>query len=235
MALNQTWIALLTFVLCTTPNYAFRLSPIISSVAGFTSGFFIPLHDIGWWWVCLICWLIVLHLSISLTFPNDNYHSEGICSSHSVRAAYIKVLVLLQVSLAILHQSSLLRVFSISQPSSEELQQWLSKWSIPSGLLSRFWSICCELLWSWWDSILPKHCCKYIHVPKTSNCKGIRHRQITLTVLHTVAHKNTCQLEHARLYFTSFKMTIIIVCTMYSLVVMEMSSYSYFFLDRCYF
>ena len=49
MALNQTWIALLTFVLCTTPSYAFRLSPIISSVAGFTSGFFIPLHDIGWW------------------------------------------------------------------------------------------------------------------------------------------------------------------------------------------
>ena len=42
LALNQTWVALLIFVICAFPKIAFRLSPIISSVAGFTSGFFVP-------------------------------------------------------------------------------------------------------------------------------------------------------------------------------------------------
>ena len=48
MALNQTWISLLIFVICTFPSYAHRLSPIISSVAGFTSGFFIPREATPW-------------------------------------------------------------------------------------------------------------------------------------------------------------------------------------------
>eukprot|EP00731_Ephydatia_muelleri_P033355 Em0028g30a len=42
LALNQTWVALLIFIICAFPKIAFRLSPIISSVAGFTSGFFVP-------------------------------------------------------------------------------------------------------------------------------------------------------------------------------------------------
>eukprot|EP00731_Ephydatia_muelleri_P033327 Em0028g2a len=37
-----TWVALLIFIICAFPKIAFRLSPIISSVAGFTSGFFVP-------------------------------------------------------------------------------------------------------------------------------------------------------------------------------------------------
>ena len=49
MALNQTWIALLMFVLCAFPSIAFRLSPVISSVAGFTSGFFIPRESMPPW------------------------------------------------------------------------------------------------------------------------------------------------------------------------------------------
>ena len=49
MALNQTWIALLIFVLCAFPSIAFRLSPVISSVAGFTSGFFIPRDSMPPW------------------------------------------------------------------------------------------------------------------------------------------------------------------------------------------
>ena len=48
MALNQTWISLLIFIILSLPSYAFRLSPIISSVAGFTSGFFIPRDDTPW-------------------------------------------------------------------------------------------------------------------------------------------------------------------------------------------
>jgi hypothetical protein len=48
MTLNQTWISLLIFLLCSVPNYAFRLSPIISSIAGFTSGFFLPLESAPW-------------------------------------------------------------------------------------------------------------------------------------------------------------------------------------------
>ena len=51
MALNQTWIALLIFVLCAFPGIAFRLSPVISSVAGFASGFFIPRESMPPWWV----------------------------------------------------------------------------------------------------------------------------------------------------------------------------------------
>jgi hypothetical protein len=42
MALNQTWIALLIFVLNAAPSKAIRISPVISSIAGFSSGFFIP-------------------------------------------------------------------------------------------------------------------------------------------------------------------------------------------------
>ena len=53
MALNQTWIALLTSLLCALPSFAFRLSPIISSVAGFTSGFFIPREETQWWYVII--------------------------------------------------------------------------------------------------------------------------------------------------------------------------------------
>ena len=48
MALNQTWISLLIFIISALLSYAFRLSPIISSVAGFTSGFFIPRDDTPW-------------------------------------------------------------------------------------------------------------------------------------------------------------------------------------------
>ena len=48
MALNQTWIALLICLLCALPSLSFRLSPIISSVAGFASGFFIPLNRTPW-------------------------------------------------------------------------------------------------------------------------------------------------------------------------------------------
>ena len=50
MALNQTWIALLIFVLAGFPTIAFRLSPVISSVAGFTSGFFIPRDSMPPWY-----------------------------------------------------------------------------------------------------------------------------------------------------------------------------------------
>ena len=49
MVLNQTWIALLIFVLSSFPTLAFRLSPVISSVAGFTSGFFIPRDSMPPW------------------------------------------------------------------------------------------------------------------------------------------------------------------------------------------
>lgn len=48
MALNQTWIALLTFVICAFPSYCARMSPMISSVAGFSSGFFVPRDRTGW-------------------------------------------------------------------------------------------------------------------------------------------------------------------------------------------
>lgn len=48
MALNQTWIALLIFIINAFPSYAYRISPIVSSVAGFSTGFFIPREATPW-------------------------------------------------------------------------------------------------------------------------------------------------------------------------------------------
>ena len=48
VALNQTWIALLTALICAAPGIAFRLSPVIAAVAGFSSGFFIPIDVMHW-------------------------------------------------------------------------------------------------------------------------------------------------------------------------------------------
>ena len=62
MALNQTWIALLIFVLAGFPTLAFRLSPVISSVAGFTSGFFIPRDSMPPWYVC-VCQSVCLYFT----------------------------------------------------------------------------------------------------------------------------------------------------------------------------
>ncbi len=68
MALNQTWIALLTSLLCALPSLAFRLSPIISSVAGFSSGFFIPREETQWWYVLVNC--IIRIISLIDKMPN---------------------------------------------------------------------------------------------------------------------------------------------------------------------
>ncbi len=66
LALNQTWTALLICLICAFPKKAFRISPIIASVAGFTSGFFIPVEDIPWWYVCLCvqCVHIYTHVRV---------------------------------------------------------------------------------------------------------------------------------------------------------------------------
>lgn len=48
VALNQTWIALLIALICAFPAKAFRLSPVIAAVAGFSSGFFIPVGALHW-------------------------------------------------------------------------------------------------------------------------------------------------------------------------------------------
>lgn len=48
VALNQTWIALLIALICACPGLAFRLSPVIAAVAGFSSGFFIPIGVMHW-------------------------------------------------------------------------------------------------------------------------------------------------------------------------------------------
>lgn len=48
ISLNQCWIALLIALICAFPVRAFRLSPVIAAVAGFTSGFFIPVGTLNW-------------------------------------------------------------------------------------------------------------------------------------------------------------------------------------------
>ena len=49
IALNQVWTALLIWLIVTFPRKSFRLSPVLSAVAGFTSGFFIPISRIPSW------------------------------------------------------------------------------------------------------------------------------------------------------------------------------------------
>jgi len=48
LCLNFTWTALLIALLVAVPEIAFRLSSAIASIAGFTSGFFIPVNKINW-------------------------------------------------------------------------------------------------------------------------------------------------------------------------------------------
>ena len=48
IALNQTWIALLISLIFMFPYKAFRISQIVSAVAGFSSGFFIPVGALHW-------------------------------------------------------------------------------------------------------------------------------------------------------------------------------------------
>ena len=47
VALNQTWIALIIALICAIPE-PLRLAQIISAVAGFSSGFFIPIGVLHW-------------------------------------------------------------------------------------------------------------------------------------------------------------------------------------------
>jgi hypothetical protein len=61
ISLNQVWTALLIWLILTFPQKAFRLSPVLSALAGFTSGFFIPIQQIPWWYR----WL---------SFINPNYY-----------------------------------------------------------------------------------------------------------------------------------------------------------------
>jgi hypothetical protein len=50
LALNQTWTSLLIWLILTFPVKAFRLSPVLSALAGFTSGFFVPINKIPLWY-----------------------------------------------------------------------------------------------------------------------------------------------------------------------------------------
>ena len=54
VTLNQVWTALLIWLILTFPQKAFRFSPVLSAVAGFTSGFFIPINQIPWMYVSAI-------------------------------------------------------------------------------------------------------------------------------------------------------------------------------------
>lgn len=49
LTLNHAWIALLTLVTMAQPRYAHRISPILSAVAGFAGGFFVPPHAMPVW------------------------------------------------------------------------------------------------------------------------------------------------------------------------------------------
>ena len=48
VALNQAWTAVLIFLVLFLHESAFNLSTVLTGIAGFTSGFLIPLNDIPW-------------------------------------------------------------------------------------------------------------------------------------------------------------------------------------------
>ena len=54
ICLNATWTAILTALLTTFHGVAFRVSSIVASVAGFASGFFIPVKAIHWGYVYFV-------------------------------------------------------------------------------------------------------------------------------------------------------------------------------------
>ena len=53
LALNQTWIALVTFVITAVPPIAHRIAPILSAIAGFAGGFFVPTNLMPLWSVTI--------------------------------------------------------------------------------------------------------------------------------------------------------------------------------------
>lgn len=52
ICLNLTWTSLLIALIMTFPKVAFRISSVVASIAGFASGFFIPIGNIHWGYVC---------------------------------------------------------------------------------------------------------------------------------------------------------------------------------------
>ena len=48
IALNHSWIALLISLICMFSRNSFRISPVVSAVGGFSSGFFIPVGALHW-------------------------------------------------------------------------------------------------------------------------------------------------------------------------------------------
>lgn len=53
VALNQTWIALIIFIITAIPSFAHRIAPITSAVAGFAGGFFVPTSLMPLWSVAI--------------------------------------------------------------------------------------------------------------------------------------------------------------------------------------
>lgn len=51
LALNQSWIALITFIITAIPSFAHRIAPIVSAIAGFAGGFFVPTNLMPVWLV----------------------------------------------------------------------------------------------------------------------------------------------------------------------------------------
>ena len=49
LALNQTWVALLAFLIMGFPSLCIRLSPVLAAVFGFASGFFVPISQMPPW------------------------------------------------------------------------------------------------------------------------------------------------------------------------------------------
>ena len=48
MVMNQAWTGLFIALLCAFPDYSFQISPIITSIAEFTSGCFIEIGNLHW-------------------------------------------------------------------------------------------------------------------------------------------------------------------------------------------
>ena len=49
LVLNQSMTALTILIICASPDYSVYLSTIVTTVAGFTAGFFIPIDELPWW------------------------------------------------------------------------------------------------------------------------------------------------------------------------------------------
>ena len=89
IALNQTWTAMYIMLTALSPEYSPFIVSAVSAVFGFTTGFFIPVEQLGWWYVLVLLPIgmfltCLLTIQYSVALSSHVYytilgHCDGLC------------------------------------------------------------------------------------------------------------------------------------------------------------